>query len=937
MTDPRTIDIDNQLRERAWKILRSPGGDPEELLELALQLRGRSRFGLARRLLERAREDQDRITDPSLSLELRQKHAFCTYKDPDLPKQLALSRALEILDHEGDLKETRNQETLGIAGAIYKRKWQVDARKAHLERSLIYYYERGHKEACKLRKGILDGQEIPSECDRKRVLEGYTSINAAFILDLLASLEEQESQTMGSSSTIADERRKLGREVREELVDSLGKLMTQGLLSESYWTLASIAEAHFGLGDFSKAGQALEKAKRLDPEPWMLQTTAEQLASAALLRPGGEGAPEKLRDSEAWQTLDGFLEGGAEAVSSLFHGKLGLALSGGGFRAAFFHIGVLARLAELDLLRHVHVLSCVSGGSIVGTHYYLEVRKLLQEKWDLEDPSAEIPRPGEEVIEKQDYVEIVERVAKNFLAGVERNLRTRVAGSFLGNLKMAFWPGYSRTNRLGELLEKEIYSRVDDGSSLTRYLDELLIQPRGKQHFVPKNENWRRRNKVPMLVLNATSLNTGHSWQFTGTWMGESPFSTDEEIDGNWRFRRMWYAEAPEAYQPSGGKKRIRLGTAVGASACVPGIFEPIVLTELYPKESENETLKEMNVRLVDGGVHDNQGIASLLEQDCSVIIVSDASGQMTSQNDPGGGILGPLLRTNSVLMERVRQAQFQDLKGRLRAGLLKKLMVVHLKKGLLVDPIDWKECEEPPDIPLRRRSDLLEYGVLREVQQLLAGVRTDLDSFTEVEADALMASGYLMASTYARDLEGFPMADLKAEDRGNWSFLRIEKPLFTRGESASAQKRVVRMLSVASQKAFKIWSLSPPLKGLAFLLAGLLMVAFGWLWWSRPGLSLISILPDTSFFGTSWRGLSVNVNGIGLAASLVLLALLLNRIIGRVLGKAATSLIQWRETLWKLMAGTSMALVGSLLAQLHLLVFDRMFKARGRIKRALH
>ena len=37
--------------------------------------------------------------------------------------------------------------------------------------------------------------------------------------------------------------------------------------------------------------------------------------------------------------------------------KLGLALSGGGFRAALFHIGVLARMAELDLLKNVAVLS----------------------------------------------------------------------------------------------------------------------------------------------------------------------------------------------------------------------------------------------------------------------------------------------------------------------------------------------------------------------------------------------------------------------------------------------------------------------------------------------------------------------------------------------------------------------------------------------------
>ncbi|MCP5188758.1 MAG: hypothetical protein H6991_13405, partial [Pseudomonadales bacterium] len=43
------------------------------------------------------------------------------------------------------------------------------------------------------------------------------------------------------------------------------------------------------------------------------------------------------------------------ALAEARAGKLGLALSGGGFRAALFHIGVLARLAECDLLRHVAV------------------------------------------------------------------------------------------------------------------------------------------------------------------------------------------------------------------------------------------------------------------------------------------------------------------------------------------------------------------------------------------------------------------------------------------------------------------------------------------------------------------------------------------------------------------------------------------------------
>src|SRR5688572_28439269 len=45
---------------------------------------------------------------------------------------------------------------------------------------------------------------------------------------------------------------------------------------------------------------------------------------------------------------------------------IGLALSGGGFRAAAFHLGVLKRLRELGLLSRIHLLSTVAGGSIVG-------------------------------------------------------------------------------------------------------------------------------------------------------------------------------------------------------------------------------------------------------------------------------------------------------------------------------------------------------------------------------------------------------------------------------------------------------------------------------------------------------------------------------------------------------------------------------------------
>ena len=65
-------------------------------------------------------------------------------------------------------------------------------------------------------------------------------------------------------------------------------------------------------------------------------------------------------DSErAHDILELFLTGCGGRLDDLLRGRVGLALSGGGFRASLYHIGVLAKLAELDVLRHVEVLSCV--------------------------------------------------------------------------------------------------------------------------------------------------------------------------------------------------------------------------------------------------------------------------------------------------------------------------------------------------------------------------------------------------------------------------------------------------------------------------------------------------------------------------------------------------------------------------------------------------
>jgi len=56
--------------------------------------------------------------------------------------------------------------------------------------------------------------------------------------------------------------------------------------------------------------------------------------------------------------------------------RIGLPLSGGGFRAAAFHLGVFKKLKELELLDKIDLFSCLSGGSIAGGHLLTNWRTL---------------------------------------------------------------------------------------------------------------------------------------------------------------------------------------------------------------------------------------------------------------------------------------------------------------------------------------------------------------------------------------------------------------------------------------------------------------------------------------------------------------------------------------------------------------------------------
>ena len=890
--------------EKAQQILRGRQAEPREMLELAKSLKGEMRFSYARRLLARARNHESISRDKKLRETILQQLALCTYKDEDLPADDRLDRALGTLQEFADFNTTTDQETLGLIGAIYKRKWEVDNQRQNLERSLFYYL-RGYDQG-------------------PRNDQGYTGINAAFILDRLASLEEGEAAKASESSKVAHKRREGARKIRQDIVDQVGALVadpSHQWVADKWWYYATVAEAHFGLENYDEAVEWIEdgQAAATQVYEWELESCARQLATLTRLQLSEDLEDSDFKFTPAWTALERAF--GADAVPrTAFAGKIGLALSGGGFRASLYHLGVLARLAELDVLRNVEVLSCVSGGSIVGAYYYLKVRQLLETKTDSD-------------ITREDYIRIVRETIDEFVSGVQKNIRTRVAVNPLKNFRMFWSQDYSRTGRAAELFEEYLYALVKDGGETReRWLNKLTISPLTKKpsgeisrdlKFSPKYQNWKRNAKVPILVLNAATLNTGHTWQFTASWMGEAPAGIDSEIDGNDRLRRMYYPEAPEEH------RQVRLGRAVGASAAVPGVFEPLTLDNLYP---------DRIVRLVDGGVCDNQGVATLLEQDCKVVLVSDASGQMESQPAVSRGIVGVLLRTNNIFQARIRQAEYHDLKGRRRSNLLRGFMFVHLKGDLEVDPVDWIDCLDPYDAsddsrPPSRRGPLTRYGIAKDVQELLSALRTDLDSFSEAEAYALMTSAYRMTEyqfKYEKCVEGF----VEPTKNQAWRFLEIESCMKGSGKGYEYLKK---LLSAGSSLAFKVWQIDPILKNLARIALALLVigiVAAGYYWWTEPlpaaisqrGTNVLESLATWLRELTLKNVASLIVSMVGMAVGLYLLAKILTALFGSFISNNALLLVRWKDTLRRVALAAFVSTIGFLVALIHIYIFDRRF-----------
>jgi NTE family protein len=149
---------------------------------------------------------------------------------------------------------------------------------------------------------------------------------------------------------------------------------------------------------------------------------------------------------------------------------IGLALSGGGYRAMVFHVGALIRLNEVALLRKIKRISSVSGGSITAG--------VLGTSWK--------------------DLKFTDDVAVNFDVVVERVRQmadtTVDAGAIIGGILL---PG-SISDRVAKAYDKTLFQGAK--------LDDL---PDDSQ---PGN---------PRFVINATNIQTAALWRFSRNYMGD--------------------------------------------------------------------------------------------------------------------------------------------------------------------------------------------------------------------------------------------------------------------------------------------------------------------------------------------------------------------------------------------------------------------------------
>ena len=471
-------------------------------------------------------------------------------------------------------------------------------------------------------------------------------------------------------------------------------------------------------------------------------------------------------------------------------GPIGLALSGSGLKASLFHIGVLARLAELDLLRQVDVISATGGGAVIAALYHLHLKRALDTDGDVDTGSL---------------AGMIASLERDFLAFVQTDLRARLFANPIANLKRLS-TSHSSASRLGTLLERHLFRPVWQGASDQPIeMRDLAIHPRGDREFNPVTDNQKRHCKAPWLIINAANLGTGRTWRFDAERMGEPAAGpAARRLSRAPLLTQSLYRRLPETYAG------MTLGAAVAASMATPGLLEPLRLSRLYPDPERPSSF--LDIRLGDGRLADALGTEVLIERGCSRLIVSDGSGFETR------------LRGSSDNAESLQLAALEANRpgGVVLVPMLREIEALEVKP---IGPIRHGHVTQD-----NADNEVTSYGVKRSLQKLIAGMRTDLDAPSETEAMTLMANGYLITKRAFQQhrASGLSWAHSLPLPPQTWRFTVVIDAL------RKPSRKLIKNLKTARLPAFR----GPRLAlgeafgfGLFFLATAFTMVALGAFW----------------------------------------------------------------------------------------------------------
>ncbi|TGE25349.1 patatin-like phospholipase family protein [Hymenobacter aquaticus] len=313
-------------------------------------------------------------------------------------------------------------------------------------------------------------------------------------------------------------------------------------------------------------------------------------------------------------------------TTSNYPHALGLALSGGGYRAAAFHLGTLRKLHELGILPHVEVLSTISGGSITGAAYCLNGQT---------DYPAFHARMHAALRQKS-VIGYVLRSAW-FIRGLAVVAAFLVAAGWLLFSRYAPWAVLVLAGLVAVLLRYQ-FALFPISQEIERAYDQFFFQGATLAQLPAR----------PLMAIGSSNLQTGRPFTFSQTRMGDSAYTAV-------RSHTYHYGLPPVRFVTTG----FPVARAVMASSCVPFAFTPVRIARTFFQQPTRNS--EVVPQLIDGGVYDNQGIQKITQPgsgyECRTVISSDA-GAGLPDDEAYTNTIGVLVRTVDLFMNRIKNVQ---------------------------------------------------------------------------------------------------------------------------------------------------------------------------------------------------------------------------------------------------------------------------------------